>query len=321
MYQRLLGIFDGALDGLQLLRDLAVGERLLGVTIHSFGDHGNARAHIENALQKYKRPADRSDLIRFQFDQLVVGRSFKARILWIQAFPDQAMQLVESNVADAMALDHFPSLLCALYYCGCPVSMLVRDFDAADRFIKKVFDIAVTPAVVAAAEYYKSALLTERGNIDGPPALRAAMAALPRNVLYYTSFFVGPLALGLNRTNESGQALQVIDEALEIAERQSARWCLPEWLRIKGEIVGTPATVIARKHAEELLLRSLELARGQGALSWQLRTATGLARLWRGQGLSAEAIDLLSSIDDRFTEGFKTRDLVDAKILVSELTH
>jgi hypothetical protein len=271
-------------------------------------------------LQRYKRPTDRSDLIRFQFDQLVAGRSFKARILWIQGFPDQAMQLVESNVADAMALDHLPSLLCALYYCGCPVSMLVGDFDAAERFIIKVFDIAVTPAVVAAGKCYKSALLTERGDIDGPPALRAAMAALPRNVLYYTSFFVGPLALGLNRTNESGRALQVIDEALEIAERQSVRWCLPEWLRIKGEIVGTPATVIARKHAEELLLRSLELAREQGALSWQLRTATSLARLWRGQGRSAEAIDLLSSIYDRFTEGFKTRDLIDAKTLLSELT-
>jgi predicted ATPase len=55
-------------------------------------------------------------------------------------------------------------------------------------------------------------------------------------------------------------------------------------------------------------------------LSWQLRTATSLARLWRGQGRSAEAIDLLSSIYDRFTEGFKTRDMVDAKILLSELT-
>jgi predicted ATPase/DNA-binding winged helix-turn-helix (wHTH) protein len=301
--------------------DIAVGERLLGVTAHMVGDHMTARAHIETALQNYSRPADRSDLIRFQYDQLIAGRSFMARIHWIQGFPDQALQLVESNVADATTLDHLPSLRYALYNCGCPVSMLARNFDAADRFIKKLIDISVTPKWITVAECFKHALVTERGDIGGPGALRAAMAGLPRNVLYYSSFLVGPLALCLNRANESAQALQVIDATLEIAERQSDRWCLPEWLRIKGEIVGTPGTVIARKRAEELLLRSLELAREQGALSWQLRTATSLARLWRAQGRSAEAIDLLSSIYDRFTEGFKTRDLVDAKTLLSELTH
>jgi hypothetical protein len=247
-------------------------------------------------------------------------RTFKARILWIQGFPDQAMQLVESNVADAMALDHLPSLLYALYHCACPVSMLVKNFDAADRFIKRLIDLTtVTPMWVTAGECFKSALLTERGDIDGPSALQTAMAGLPRNVLHYSSYFIGSLALGLNRTNESAKALQVIDETLEIAERQGDRWCLPEWLRIKGEIVGTLGTVDAREHAEELLLRSFEIARGQGALSWQLRTATSLARLWRAQGRSAEAIDLLSSIYDRFTEGFKTRDLLDAKTLLCEL--
>lgn len=300
--------------------DIAIGERLLGVTIHSLGDHENARGHIENALQKYKRPRDRSDLIRFQFDQLVAGRTFKARILWIQGFADQAMELVESNVADAIALAHLPSLLYALYHCACPVSMLAKNFDAADRFIKRLIDLTtVTPMWVTAGECFKSALLTERGNIDGPPALQAAMAGLPRNVLHYSSYFIGSLALGLNRTNESAKALQVIDETLEIAERQGDRWCLPEWLRIKGEIVGTPGTVDAREHAQELLVRSFEIARGQGALSWQLRTATSLARLWRAQGRSAEAINLLSSIYERFTEGFKTRDLLDAKTLLCEL--
>ena len=38
-----------------------------------------------------------------------------------------------------------------------------------------------------------------------------------------------------------------------------------------------------------------------------------LSRLWRDQGKSAEAHDLLAPIYDWFTEGFDTPDLRDAK--------
>jgi predicted ATPase len=50
-----------------------------------------------------------------------------------------------------------------------------------------------------------------------------------------------------------------------------------------------------------------------GALSWELRTATSLARLQHDQGRIAEARDLLQSVYDRFSEGFETADLKAAK--------
>ena len=57
----------------------------------------------------------------------------------------------------------------------------------------------------------------------------------------------------------------------------------------------------------------------QGARSLELRAATSLARLWRDQGKRAEARDLLALIYGWFTEGFDTRDLIDAKALLEEL--
>ena len=67
-----------------------------------------------------------------------------------------------------------------------------------------------------------------------------------------------------------------------------------------------------------MLFRSL--ARRQGALSWELRTAMSLARLQRDQGCRREALDLLTSVHGRFTEGFGTADLQAAKLLLDELT-
>jgi predicted ATPase len=70
--------------------------------------------------------------------------------------------------------------------------------------------------------------------------------------------------------------------------------------------------------AEDHFRRSLDLARRQGALSWELRTAMSLARSQRHQGRIGEARDLLTSVYGRFTEGFGTADLQSAKRLLDE---
>jgi hypothetical protein len=50
-----------------------------------------------------------------------------------------------------------------------------------------------------------------------------------------------------------------------------------------------------------------------------LRAATRLARLWQQQGKQAEAHKLLSDIYNWFIEGFDTKDLQDAKVLLDDL--
>jgi len=51
---------------------------------------------------------------------------------------------------------------------------------------------------------------------------------------------------------------------------------------------------------ENLLIKSLETARRQQALSLQLRTACDLVRLRQGQGRGDQALTLLQSIYDKF---------------------
>jgi len=71
--------------------------------------------------------------------------------------------------------------------------------------------------------------------------------------------------------------------------------------------------------AEGYFLRALDWAGRQQALSWELRTATSLARLWRDQHRVAQGLELLSSVYGRFTEGFQTADLQEARSLLRKL--
>jgi predicted ATPase len=75
----------------------------------------------------------------------------------------------------------------------------------------------------------------------------------------------------------------------------------------------------AVEEAEALFHQSLEIARRQEAKTFELRAATGLARLWQRQGKRDAARDLLAPLYAWFTEGFATRDLIEAKTLLEEL--
>ena len=90
-------------------------------------------------------------------------------------------------------------------------------------------------------------------------------------------------------------------------------------LRIKGELLLLQGAAGAAATAEDHFRRALDLARRQGALSWELRAATSLARLRRDQGRPADALALLQPVYDRFTEGFDTADLKATKDLLRDL--
>jgi predicted ATPase len=71
--------------------------------------------------------------------------------------------------------------------------------------------------------------------------------------------------------------------------------------------------------AQEYFERALAVARKQQAKSWELRAAMSMALLWRGQGKTQQARELLAPVYGWFTEGFDTLDLKEAKALLDEL--
>ena len=96
-------------------------------------------------------------------------------------------------------------------------------------------------------------------------------------------------------------------------------WCAPEALRRQGERAlreGLPGDATL---GEQLLARSLAVAREQGAASWELRTATSLARHWQSRDRAREARALLEPVHARFTEGFGTADWRAARCLLEVL--
>ena len=303
--------------------DRLIGERMIGTSQYYLGDQLSARRHLERVLAHDVVPAQKRQIVRFELDQWAAARAYLARILWLQGLPDQAMRTAETSVADVRAANHAISLGLTLALAACPIALFIGDLAALEHYAEMLLDHSTTHGLArwrAFGRSYQGVLVIQRGDLStGLQVLRAASAE-PGAAGSAPRFFTFLMAEALGSVGQIGAGLAAIEEAITGSERTEERWITAELLRVKGELLllqGTPgATALAEGHFRQ----ALDWARRQGALSWELRAATSLARMLSDQGRSAEARALLQPVYDRFTEGFATADLKAAKALLAELS-
>ena len=299
--------------------DRLVGERLMGTVLHYLGEQASARSYLENVLKNYAATWTQPHISRFHFDQRVLARAVLARVLWVQGFPEQATSVARANLDEAIAGGHRLSLCYALAEAACPVVLMSGELALAERSIAMLIDLATSCALTFWGSWgrcLEGALLIRRGAPkSGSRVLRAAIDALrERGWELRAPDFLGILAEGLVDSGQMAEAAGTIEMALAKSERDGELWCFPELLRIKAELMLRDKGGLASDLAERAFLQALALARQQGALSWELRVASSLARFMGTQGRYEESRQVLAPVYDRFTEGFETADLRRARM-------
>ena len=121
------------------------------------------------------------------------------------------------------------------------------------------------------------------------------------------------------KADQIEEGLNAIEEGLAMANEDMDRFSLPEFHRVRGELL-MARSAERKAEAEDAFKQAVGIAKDQQAKSLELRAATRLARLWHSQGKTPEARDLLAPMYSWFTEGFDTPDLKDAKALLDELS-
>jgi tetratricopeptide (TPR) repeat protein len=317
--RRARSIAEGVADPVAL----STAEGIIGASLMYRGDYADALTYAQRVHHRITPLVRRAHIVRSGIDLSIWARCNEVLILWAQGLPDQSAQIARDVVTDAEIGGHPLSLCLAVTWCGCVISLRLGDLEAAGRAVTRLKDHAERHGL---RRYYgvglgfEGQLSAKRGDAAaGERPLRACLDALSEVPFetHYTAF-LSSMAEVLAAVGHLDESLAIADEAVRRAERNHGLSWLPEALRIKGEILllSDKADTTA---AEEHFHRSLDLARLQGALSWELRCATSLAGLWRDQARTDEARELLASVYDRFTEGFATADLRAAKALIDDL--
>jgi predicted ATPase len=297
---------------------IAESHSALGISRHLEGDTLSAHAHLETALVQLPA-SQRIDTFHFGFDYRNRARIALARTLWLEGYPDRAAIVARQTVEEAEAFNH-PVTLCIALIWAVSVSIWEGNLTVAeeyiDRFIGEADRHCLEP-YQAVGRGVKGELAVKRGQAEtGIALLRDALEMLHgHRYELLTTTFNSALAEGLAIAGRNEEALALIDRAIALVERNGDLFMMPELLRIKAGILMTsPGSDFAL--AEQYFLQSLQLAERQSALSWQLRTATGLAQLYSMQNHSDQAKNILAPLYRRFTEGFETSDLQAARNLL-----
>jgi len=142
---------------------------------------------------------------------------------------------------------------------------------------------------------------------DAVDALRATGAEL-RLPLYN-----GLLAQISGRMGQTSQALASIATGFAFLNKTGETWGAAELHRIQGDLLQDAGKV---KDAHASYLRALAAAREIKALMIELRTAIRICRLPLSKEKLREARRALKEVYSRFTEGFETAELKEARCLL-----
>ncbi len=300
---------------------IATGESALGAAYHLIGDQMAARRHCERGLTKAKEAGARQ-VAFFGYDHRIRALGALAGCLWLSGFSDTAVKTARLAIDEALERNH-PVGLCISMIYAASVFLQRSDLNEAQQLIERIIAHATRHALVP-YQTIGRALTGELAIARGEPAVGASilrralgdMQAVQHHTL--AAAFHRALAEGLLQSGEVDEAASVIDGAVARSETLAEPSGLPELLRVRGDI-WLSVTPDDPASAERAFQQSLQQAKAQSALSLELRSAMGLARLWSKQGKTAAAADLLGGVRQRFTEGFQTADLMRADQFLAAL--
>jgi predicted ATPase len=124
------------------------------------------------------------------------------------------------------------------------------------------------------------------------------------------------LAEACSKLGRTTEGLNYLTEADQIIETTNERFHEVELHRVRGDLFQIMGDLAGAGRSYQ---QAIAIAKRQSAKMFELRTSTSLARLWRDQGKRDRARELLAPVYGWFTEGFDTRDLKEAKVLLDEL--
>jgi predicted ATPase len=301
---------------------LVIGHGLLGVALVVSGDFLDGQGHLDRAEALYDPEAhSRPLLTKFGFD-FALFLTFRSYARWVLGRPEAARADIERALGDARRIGSGVTLMGVLHLTA-TTQLRLGEIAAAMAQADELVALAKeksAPAFIAHGMADQCCVLASSGKTSkAVPSFEEAITY--DRSLASTAEIPSLLSVLAKVHAELGQfdeAQRCVGEAIALGKASGERWWEAEFHRTAGEIeLMAPERDAVRAQAS--FEHALEIARAQQACSFELRVATSLARLWRDQGRRADALDLLAPVYGRFTEGFDTPDLKEAKSLLAEL--
>jgi DNA-binding winged helix-turn-helix (wHTH) protein/predicted ATPase len=297
------------------------GHWAMEITSTHLGNFRRALEHFDRVVSLYDHDQPSEDLLFDALNPGVAVRGFAGWCRWCIGQPDRAVVPIQRAVRLARDLSEPHGKAHALAFAAV-LHQLRRERPMALRYADATMALAAEHGLVfygAMAQIVRGwALIGQGDDQRAAEEIRQGLAGWQgTGARLMRPHFLALLAEACAAAGLADEERRVLDEALALAHATGERMYEAEICRLQGEQrLRAGQSEADLEAAEACFERSLGIARGQEALSLELRAATSLARLHRGQARHDRARDVLLPIYERFVEGFDTRDLSDARELL-----
>jgi class 3 adenylate cyclase/tetratricopeptide (TPR) repeat protein len=291
--------------------------RLGWLSMHE-GDFPAATRELDQAYQISTIPslAQRVRPINWR----VHSRAFMSFALWVSGYPTRAVTRAEEAFGVARDLGAAATeLMFACWWSG-NLHLVLREPTTARVFSDENMRLIAQhglPALALQSVALEAWTLVQLGQVEMG---LSQMLQYKTDIVQLGGVFAPWLFVGLANAHlasgRSSEGLDATNEGLALCRSSRVRMLQSELHRLKGELLLNAGDDEA---AAQSFRDAIDLARRQGAKSWELRATTNFARLLAKQGRRNEAGTMLGDIYNWFTEGFDTADFRDAKELLDEL--
>ena len=301
---------------------LVAAHAALGRTLYNLGTTAEAHTHFTQGLALYDPQQHRASVFLYGEDVGVTSLSRVSWTLWYLGYPDQGLAQSQAAMALAQQIAYPLSLSFALG-CVAVFHQFRREMRVAQDRAEALISLAKEQGflyMMASGSTLRGWALAHQGQAkegieqmsQGMIACRGTGAELAR------PYWLALLAEAFGSMGQPEAGLTALAEALTLVDKTGERHYEAEIYRLKGALLLQHSSD-NQVEAEACFHQAISIARSQQAKSFELRTATSLARLWQQQGKRQEAHDLLAPVYQWFTEGFDTADLQEAKTLLENL--
>ena len=293
----------------------------LGIPLFYLRHVTRAHAHLAEALALYDPEQHRVHAFRYGQDTGIACRGFDAWALCLLGYPDQAIKIMDEALRLAERQAHPFSLAFAFHFESI-VHQFCRDPQLTEE--RAEAEIALSkeqgfPLFVAGGTAFKGWALVAKGEVkEGISQLRWGIDAWQyTGAELARSYWLILLAETYETTGQIENGLSTVAEAFSAMNKKGEHFYEAELHRIKGDLLLHYPN--AELEAESSFQRAIDVARDQDMKMFELRAVISLSRFLKKNGKRLQAQHLLGEIHDRFTEGFDTPDVTDAKTLLNEL--
>ncbi|MEI9985403.1 MAG: hypothetical protein WDN69_20765 [Aliidongia sp.] len=264
---------------------VAISDRMLCQARHFMGDHARARVLAERTSIIRWRYSGRDSIRPFSgVDRRISMRVFLARMDWMEGNLDRAVTLYEEAIDYATGNLSYRTvgLALVLSLAAVPIALWRGELDKA---------LVLADQLIEHSQRYTVGFWGDWG-VDYK-ALIAARAAGSKDARASALAKVRPTGALQIDAYATVMEEMVGPTALARVEAGGGGWCAAEVLRVSGErlVAGLRPDHAA---AEEMILRAVDIARRQNALSWELRATMSLARLRMQQDRRQDALAALA---------------------------